>query len=94
MTAFFTEAYSEERLMRAAKVILAAAFVFGSIAAASAQGGGGGGNSPAAKSGQGATSSPGSANPGATLNDTKERGGSGKMTSSRSHKHRKHHRTM
>ncbi|SED13302.1 hypothetical protein SAMN05444164_3798 [Bradyrhizobium erythrophlei] len=85
--------------MRAAKVILAAAFVFGSIAAASAQGGGGGaggggGNSPAAKSGQGATSSPGSANPGATLNDTKERGGSGKMTSSRSHKHRKHHRTM
>lgn len=37
--------------MRAAKVILATAFVFGSIAAASAQGGGGGaggggGNSP------------------------------------------------
>ncbi|QOZ32838.1 hypothetical protein [Bradyrhizobium sp. CCBAU 53421] len=83
--------------MKIAKVVLASAFVFGSIAAASAQGGGGGGgagggggDSPAAKSGQGASSSSRSANPGATLNDTKERGGSGMRTSGRSHKHRKH----
>lgn len=84
--------------MRAAKVALAAAFVFGSIAAATAQGGGGGGNSPAAKSGQGASSSPSSANPGATANDTKEKGGTRMMKSSgagmKSHKHRKHHRMM
>lgn len=40
---FSTAAQSEEHSMRVAKVVLAAAFVFGSIATASAQGGGGGG---------------------------------------------------
>lgn len=39
-------------------------------------GSGGGGNSPAAASGQGASSSPRSANPGATRNDPKMRSGS------------------
>lgn len=63
--------------MKIVKLTLVAAFVVGSVAAAAAQGGGGGGggDSPAAKSGQGAASSPSSANPGATRNDTKERGG-------------------
>jgi hypothetical protein len=73
--------------MKISKVLLATAFIFGSIAAASAQGaggggggagggaGGGGGDSPAATSGQGASSSPSSANPGATRNDPKEREG-------------------
>ncbi|MGY4314984.1 hypothetical protein [Bradyrhizobium sp. JR3.5] len=67
--------------MKIAKIALATAFVFGSIAAASAQGGGGGGDSPAATSGQGASSSPSAANPGATQNDPKEREGTtGKST--------------
>lgn len=70
--------------MKVAKIALAAAFILGSIAAASAQGGGagggagagggGGGNSPAATTGQGASSSPKSANPSATMNDTKSKG--------------------
>lgn len=61
--------------MKIVEIALAAALVFGSIAAASAQGGGaGGGNSPAAATGQGASSSPGSANPGATTNDPKMKG--------------------
>ncbi|MFQ3458551.1 hypothetical protein PMN64_35265, partial [Bradyrhizobium sp. UFLA01-814] len=40
--------------------------------------GGGGGNSPAATSGQGASSSPGAANPGATMNDPKSKEGRGR----------------
>ena len=66
--------------MKIAKIALATAFIFGSIAAASAQGGGrggGGGNSPAATSGQGASSTPGAANPGATMNDPNSKEGSG-----------------
>lgn len=72
--------------MKIAKIALATALIFGSIAAASAQGGGGGGgggagggggNSPAATGGQGASSSPGAANPGATMNDPKSKEGSG-----------------
>ncbi|SED10948.1 hypothetical protein SAMN05444164_3720 [Bradyrhizobium erythrophlei] len=66
--------------MKMAKIALATAFIVGSIATASAQGGGGGGgggggDSPAATSGQGASSSPSAANPGATQNDPKEREG-------------------
>jgi hypothetical protein len=65
--------------MKIAKIAVATVFIFGSIAAASAQGGGGagggGGDSPAATSGQGASSSPSAANPSATQNDPKEREG-------------------
>ena len=74
--------------MKIARLALAAAFMFGSIAAATAQGGGaggggagggaggGGGDSPAATTGQGASSSPSAVNPGATQNDPKSREGS------------------
>jgi len=67
--------------MRIAKIALATAFMFGSVAAAFAQGGGGagggagGGDSPAATTGQGASSSPSAVNPGATQNDPKMREG-------------------
>lgn len=65
--------------MRTTKIALAAAVLLGSITAASAQ------NSPAAASGQGAASSPGSANPSATMNDPKAKQGSGAMMKQDAH---------
>ncbi|MGY3529277.1 hypothetical protein [Bradyrhizobium sp. USDA 4452] len=84
--------------MKITKVVLATAFIFGSIAAAFAQGGGGGGggggNSPSQKSGQGASSSPSSANPGATANDTAEKGGMKSGTGMKSSSHKRHKKSM
>lgn len=61
------------------KILIATAALSIMCGTAFAQGGGGGG-SPAAATGQGASSSPNSANPGATQNDPKMREGSGSMS--------------